>query len=221
MDEQPIKVMVVDDHPMWRDSVARDLTEAGLQVVATASNGTEALNRAPAARPNVVVLDLQIPAPNGVEVTARLVKDDPTLRVLILSASGEQDDVLEAVKAGATGYLVKSASRDDLLAAVRRVAEGDTVFTPGLAGLVLGEYRRLSDSPADARDPDTPRLTDRETEVLRLVAKGLSYKQIAERLFLSHRTVQNHVQNTLRKLQLHNRVQLVRYAIEKGLDDEE
>jgi DNA-binding NarL/FixJ family response regulator len=213
--------MVVDDHPMWRDSVARDLTEAGLQVVATASNGTEALNRAPAARPNVVVLDLQIPAPNGVEVTARLVKDDPTLRVLILSASGEQDDVLEAVKAGATGYLVKSASRDELLAAVRRVAEGDTVFTPGLAGLVLGEYRRLSDSPADARDPDTPRLTDRETEVLRLVAKGLSYKQIAGRLFLSHRTVQNHVQNTLRKLQLHNRVQLVRYAIEQGLDDEE
>jgi DNA-binding NarL/FixJ family response regulator len=218
---ETIKVMVVDDHPMWRDSVARDLTEAGLQVVATASNGTEALNRAPAARPNVVVLDLQIPAPNGVEVTARLVKDDPTLRVLILSASGEQDDVLEAVKAGATGYLVKSASRDELLAAVRRVAEGDTVFTPGLAGLVLGEYRRLSDSPADARDPDTPRLTDRETEVLRLVAKGLSYKQIAERLFLSHRTVQNHVQNTLRKLQLHNRVQLVRYAIEQGLDDEE
>jgi DNA-binding NarL/FixJ family response regulator len=168
-----------------------------------------------------VVLDLQIPAPNGVEVTARLVKDDPTVRVLILSASGEQDDVLEAVKAGATGYLVKSASRAELLDAVSRVAAGDTVFTPGLAGLVLGEYRRLSDTPAAASsDPDAPRLTDRETEVLRLVAKGLSYKQIAERLFLSHRTVQNHVQNTLRKLQLHNRVQLVRYAIEQGLDDE-
>ncbi|HSE71488.1 MAG TPA: response regulator transcription factor [Nocardioidaceae bacterium] len=211
--------MVVDDHPMWRDGVARDLTEAGLQVVATASNGTEALNRAPAARPNVVVLDLQIPAPNGVEVTAALVKADPAVRVLILSASGEQVDVLDAVKAGATGYLVKSASREELLAAVLQVAEGDTVFTPGLAGLVLGEYRRLSDTPS-APDDDTPRLTERETEVLRLVAKGLSYKQIAERLFLSHRTVQNHVQNTLRKLQLHNRVQLVRYAIERGLDDQ-
>jgi DNA-binding NarL/FixJ family response regulator len=220
VDEQPIKVMVVDDHPMWRDNVARDLTEAGLDVVATAANGTDALNRAPAARPEVVVLDLQIPAPNGVEVTAQLVKDDPAVRVLILSASGEQDDVLQAVKAGATGYLVKSASRTELLTAVRRVAAGDTVFTPGLAGLVLGEYRRLSDTPAAAADPDTPRLTDRETEVLRLVAKGLSYKQIAERLVLSHRTVQNHVQNTLRKLQLHNRVQLVRYAIEQGLDDE-
>ena len=216
-----LKVMVVDDHPMWRDGVARDLTEAGLEVVATASTGTEAITRAKATRPQVVVLDLQIPAPNGVEVTARLVKEDPTVRVLILSASGEQADVLEAVKAGATGYLVKSASRDELLDAVRRVSEGDTVFTPGLAGLVLGEYRRLSDTPAaKTDDPDAPRLTERETEVLRLVAKGLSYKQIAERLFLSHRTVQNHVQNTLRKLQLHNRVQLVRYAIEQGLDEE-
>jgi DNA-binding NarL/FixJ family response regulator len=216
-----ITVMVVDDHPMWREGVARDLTEAGFDVVATASTGTEALTRAAAVRPRVVVLDLQIPAPTGAEVTARLVKDDPTVRVLILSASGEQEDVLEAVKAGATGYLVKSASRAELVAAVGRVAEGDTVFTPGLAGLVLGEYRRLSDTPATSADPDTPRLTERETEVLRLVAKGLGYKQIAERLFLSHRTVQNHVQNTLRKLQLHNRVQLVRYAIEQGLDDEE
>lgn len=216
-----LKVMVVDDHPMWRDGVARDLTEAGLEVVATASTGTEAITRAKATRPQVVVLDLQIPEPNGVAVTSALVEDDPAVRVLILSASGEQADVLEAVKAGATGYLVKSASRDELLDAVRRVSEGDTVFTPGLAGLVLGEYRRLSDTPAaKTDDPDAPRLTERETEVLRLVAKGLSYKQIAERLFLSHRTVQNHVQNTLRKLQLHNRVQLVRYAIEQGLDEE-
>jgi DNA-binding NarL/FixJ family response regulator len=213
-----IRVMVVDDHPMWRDAVARDLDDAGFEVVATAANGTEALNRAPAARPNVVVLDLQIPPPNGVEVTAELVRKDPTVRVLILSASGEQDDVLDAVKAGATGYLVKSASRTELVEAVTRVARGDTVFTPGLAGLVLGEYRRLSDAPAAAEE--TPQLTERETEVLRLVAKGLSYKQIAERLVLSHRTVQNHVQNTLRKLQMHNRVQLARYAIEQGLDED-
>jgi DNA-binding NarL/FixJ family response regulator len=218
-DEHPT-VMVVDDHPMWREAVARDLTEAGFDVVATASTGTEAMTRAAAVRPRVVVLDLQIPAPNGVEVTASLVRADATVRVLILSASGEQSDVLEAVKAGATGYLVKSASRGDLLSAVRRVAAGDTVFTPGLAGLVLGEYRRLSEAPETSVASGAPRLTDRETEVLRLVAKGLSYKQIADRLVLSHRTVQNHVQNTLRKLQLHNRVQLVRYAIEQGLDEQ-
>jgi DNA-binding NarL/FixJ family response regulator len=211
--------MVVDDHPMWREGVARDLDEAGMHVVATAGNGREALTRFPAARPQVLVLDLQIPEPDGVAVTAAVVKQDPAVRVLVLSASGEQRDVLEAVKAGATGYLVKSASRAELLDAVRRVALGDTVFTPGLAGLVLGEYRRLSEAPAGARADDAPRLTERETEVLRLVAKGMSYKQIAERLVLSHRTVQNHVQNTLRKLQLHNRVQLVRYAIEQGLDD--
>ncbi|CAA9326121.1 MAG: Two-component transcriptional response regulator, LuxR family [uncultured Nocardioidaceae bacterium] len=218
MSEEPIRVMVVDDHPMWRDAVARDLADAGLEVVATAGTGTEAITRARAVRPSVVVLDLNIPAPNGVEVTTALMSSEDPPRVLVLSASGEQLDVLDAVKAGATGYMVKSASREELVSAVRRVAAGDTVFTPGLAGLVLGEFRRLAETPT-AAGTDTPRLTERETEVLRLVAKGLSYKQIAERLFLSHRTVQNHVQNTLRKLQLHNRVELVRYAIEHGLDE--
>jgi DNA-binding NarL/FixJ family response regulator len=218
------RVMVVDDHPMWREAVARDLAEAGHEVVATAADGAEAVRRAPAARPDVVVLDLQLPLLSGVEVTRALVAMAHVPRILVLSASGEHADVLEAVKAGATGYLVKSASREELLSAVARTAQGEAVFTPGLAGLVLGEFRRLasgagSGAPTNrAAGPDVPRLTDRETEVLRLVAKGLSYKQIAERLVLSHRTVQNHVQNTLNKLQLHNRVELVRYAIEQGID---
>jgi len=210
-----LRVMVVDDHPMWRDAVERDLAAAGFAVVATAATGAEAVARFPAARPQVVVLDLQIPPPSGVEVTAQVLAHDPSARVLILSASGEQDDVLAAVKAGATGYLVKSASRDQLLDAVRRVAHGEAVFTAGLAGLVLGEYRRLAEP---APGPDGPQLTERETEVLRMVATGLSARQIAERLVLSHRTVQNHVQNTLRKLQLHNRVELTRWAMEQGLD---
>jgi DNA-binding NarL/FixJ family response regulator len=132
--------------------------------------------------------------------------------------------VLEAVKAGATGYLVKSASKGELADAVRATGEGRAVFTSGLAGLVLGEYRRMT---ADARSrartgaPDVaaPVLTDRETEVLRYVAKGLTAKQIAERLSLSHRTVENHVQATFRKLQVANRVELARYAIEHGLDE--
>jgi DNA-binding NarL/FixJ family response regulator len=226
MSEQggPIKVMVVDDHPMWRDAVARDLSESGLDVVATAGDGEQAVRRAKAVGPDVLVLDLNLPVKPGVQVCKELVAHNPALRVLVLSASGEHADVLEAVKSGATGYLLKSASTEELLDAVRRTAVGDPVFTPGLAGLVLGEYRRLASEPAPAdRDtgrPGAPQLTDRETEVLRLVAKGLSYKQIAERLVISHRTVQNHVQNTLGKLQLHNRVELVRYAIERGLDDE-
>jgi len=212
-----VRVMVVDDHPMWRDGVARDLTEAGYDVVAAVGEGGQAVRVAAATRPDVVVLDLQLPDLSGVEVIQGLLSSHPAVRILMLSASGEQQDVLDAVKAGASGYLVKSAGRAEFLEAVRRTAAGDAVFTPGLAGLVLGEYRRLATTPAPAGD--TPRLTDRETEVLRLVAKGLSYKQIAERLVVSHRTVQNHVQNTLNKLQLHNRVELVRYAIEQGLDD--
>jgi DNA-binding NarL/FixJ family response regulator len=208
------RVMVVDDHPMWRDSVSRDLGEAGFEVVATSGEGAQALRIAAAARPDVVVLDLQLPDISGVEVTRGLQAACPAARVLILSASGEHRDVLDAVKAGATGYILKSASRAELLDAVRRTGAGDAVFSPGLAGLVLGEFRRLATDPA----PDTPRLTEREAEILRMVGTGLSYKQIAERLVLSHRTVQNHVQNTLSKLHLHNRVDLVRYAIEHGLD---
>jgi DNA-binding NarL/FixJ family response regulator len=215
------RVMVVDDHPMWREGVARDLTEAGFDVVATIGEGRQAVRVAGAARPDVVVLDLQLPDTSGVEVISGLLAAVPGVRVLMLSASGEQQSVLDAVKAGATGYLVKSASSQEFLEAVRRTAAGDAVFTPGLAGLVLGEYRRLATAPDQPDDDGAPKLTDRETEVLRLVAKGLSYRQIAERLGLSHRTVQNHVQNTLRKLQLHNRVQLTRYAIAQGLDDGE
>lgn len=211
-----VRVMVVDDHPMWRDGVARDLTEAGYEVVAVVGEGRQALRSAAAVRAEVVVLDLHLPDMSGAEVAAGLAAAEPAPKILVLSASAEQDDVLAAVKAGACGYLVKSASREEFLDAVRRTAEGDAVFTPGLAGLVLGEYRRLAARPA--APGDGPRLTERETEVLRLVAKGLSYRQIADRLVLSHRTVQNHVQNTLSKLQLHNRVELVRYAIEQGLD---
>ncbi|MET0448810.1 MAG: response regulator transcription factor [Aeromicrobium sp.] len=215
-DVEPVRVMVVDDHPMWRDAVEHDLVRAGHDVVAVAANGREALARFPASRPELVVMDLHIPAPGGIEVTAELVRQDPSVRVLVLSASGEQAGVLAAVKAGATGYLVKSASREELLIAVRRVAAGDPVFTPGLAGMVLGEFQRISHEPAT--DAEASHLTPRETEVLKLVAKGLSYRQIAERLVLSHRTVQNHVQSTLRKLQMHNRVELTRYAIDRGLD---
>ncbi|WP_433223803.1 response regulator [Dactylosporangium sp. CS-047395] len=209
--------MVVDDHPMWREGVARDLAEAGYEVVAAVGEGAQAVRIAGSVRPAVVVLDLQLPDRSGVEVIQGVLASCPEARILMLSASGEQQDVLDAVKAGATGYLVKSAAREEFLAAVRRTAQGDPVFTPGLAGLVLGEFRRLA-SVTRAEDPDAPRLTERETEVLRLVAKGVTYREIAERLVLSHRTVQNHVQNTLGKLQLHSRVDLVRYAIERGLD---
>lgn len=214
MSPDELTVVVADDHPIWRDAVERDLAAAGLRVVGVAGDGDKAVRVCAATRAQVLVCDLQMPGLSGVEVTRQVVPGGT--RVLVLSASGEQQDVLEAVKAGATGYLVKSASAAELLDAVRRTAAGDAVFTAGLAGLVLGEYRRMANGPAE---DGTPRLTERETEVLRLVAKGLTAKQVAERLVLSHRTVENHVQNTLVKLQLHNRAQLVRYALERGLVD--
>ncbi|GAA2161225.1 response regulator transcription factor [Pedococcus bigeumensis] len=212
-------VVVADDHPLWRDAVARDLAEAGMSVVATADDGPSAVNRTKATRPDVLVLDLNLPGMRGHEVCAAL--GSLQTRVLVLSASGEQQDVLEAVKAGATGYLVKSASREQIVEAVRATARGEAVFTPGLAGLVLGEFRKLSTQPQTDPLRPIPELTERETEVLKLVATGMSYKEIAADLFISHRTVQNHVQNTLGKLQLHNRIELVRFAIAKGLDTPE
>ena len=215
-----IGVLLVDDHPMWRDAVARDLSAAGYRVVAAVGEGRAALRAAPATRPEVAVVDLHLPDLTGVEVITGLLTAVPGLRVLVLSASGEHQDVLDAVKAGASGYLLKSAGAAEFLDAVARTAAGDAVFTAGLAALVLGEFRRLAATPRDETRAEIPQLTDRETEVLRLVAKGLTYRQIADRLVLSHRTVQNHVQNTLGKLQLHNRVELVRYALENGLGED-
>jgi DNA-binding NarL/FixJ family response regulator len=212
MSEQ-VRVLIVDDHPIWRRAVERDLADAGFAVVACVPDGETAVRLAPATRPDVVLMDLQLPGMTGVEATAELVRIDPAIRVMMLSSSGEDGDVLAAAKVGARGYLIKSAGPDELVDAVRRTAAGQAVFSPGLAALVLGEFRRLALQP----DDDPARLTEREAEVLRLVAKGLTARQVADRLVLSHRTVQNHVQNTLRKLQLHNRVELTRWAIEQGM----
>ncbi|BBX83145.1 response regulator [Mycolicibacterium aubagnense] len=210
-----LTVMVVDDHPIWRDAVARDLEDSGFTVVATADGVAAAGRRAAVVKPQVVVMDMRLSDGSGVEATVQVLAVSPASRVLVLSASDERDDVLEAVKAGATGYLVKSASKAELADAVRATGAGRAVFTPGLAGLVLGEHRRMAKAPG--ADPAAG-LTERETEILRYVAKGLTAKQIAERLTLSHRTVENHVQATFRKLQVANRVEAARYAIEHGLD---
>jgi DNA-binding NarL/FixJ family response regulator len=223
--DEPVRVLVVDDHPIWRDAAARSLAEAGYVITGTARDGAQALRVATATRPDVVLLDLNLPDCSGAEVTRRLLTAMPGIRVLMLSASGERQDVLDAVTAGASGYLLKSAEARELIDAVQATAAGHAVFTPGLAGLVLGEYRRLAQAeggPAGGEPsrsgPAVPELTERETEVLRLVATGLTYPQIATRLTLSPRTVQNHVQNTLSKLQLHNKAQLVRYALERGVE---
>jgi DNA-binding NarL/FixJ family response regulator len=211
--DEPVRVMVVDDHPVWRDGVRSDLEASGRAVVvAEASDGGEAIERAIEVMPELVLMDLNLPTVRGVEAIRRIVEQSPHVKVLVLSASAEEADVLEAVKVGASGYLLKSATAAELADAVTRVRAGEPVFSPSLAALVLGEFRRMSAAATE------PGLTARETEVLKLVAKGYTYREIADKLFISVKTVQNHVQNILTKLQLSKRYELMRYAIQRGLD---
>ena len=217
-DEAAVSVLVADDHPMRREAVARDLTDAGFNVIGTADDGRSAVGRTLATRSDVLVLDLTCPA------CAERRCATPSSRHADPDKGADPDGERGAAghprsgKAGATGYLLKSAGREEFLDAVRATARGRAVFTPGLAGLVLGEFRRLAAEPAARGSREVPELTPRETEVLKLVATGMSCKQIGSHLSISHRTAQNHVQNTLNKLQLLNRVELVRFAIARGLD---
>jgi len=211
---EPIRVMVVDDHPVWRDGVRQDLERLrAATVVAEASDGGEAIDIVPAAMPDVVLMDLRLPTVSGIEAIRRIIDETPHVKILVLSATGDEGDVIDAVKAGASGYLLKSATRDEISDAIVRVKGGEPAFTPGLAGMVLTEFRRVS-----AKQDGDPALTARENEVLRLVAKGYTYREVGQRLFIEHKTVQNHVQNILTKLHLRNRYELMRIAIQRGLD---
>jgi DNA-binding NarL/FixJ family response regulator len=213
-DGEAIRVMIVDDHPVWRDGVKGDLERSGAAtVVAEASDGGDAIEQAREAMPDLILMDLRMPGVGGVDAIRQIVEESPHVRVLVLSASAEESDVLEAVKVGAAGYILKSATSEELVEAVRRVRRGDPVFTAPLAGLVLSEFRRVS-----MANSGEPALTGRENEILKLVAKGYTYREIAEQLFISVKTVQNHVQNILAKLQLRRRYELMRYAIQRGLD---
>jgi len=211
-----VRVLLVDDHPMWLDGVRADLESSGRAVVvAEARDGGDAIELARETMPDVVLMDLNLPTVRGVDAIRRIVEESPHVRVLVLSASAEEADVLEAVKVGASGYLLKSATAAELVDAVARVRAGEPVFAANLAALVLGEFRRMSGAAPSSQEPG---LTPRETEVLKLVAKGYTYREIADKLVISVKTVQNHVQNILTKLQLSKRYELMRYAIRRGLD---
>lgn len=209
-----VRVMIVDDHPIWRDGLRADLERSGAaSVVGEASDGGEAIEKALETMPELILMDLQMPTVGGVDAIRRIVEESPHVKIIVLSVSAEEADVLEAVKVGACGYLLKSATSDEIVEAVRRAMAGEPVFTPSLAGLVLNEFRRVA-----SKGSGEPGLSPRENEVLRLVAKGYTYGEIASKLFISVKTVQNHVQNILTKLHLRKRYELMRYAIQRGLD---
>jgi DNA-binding NarL/FixJ family response regulator len=213
-ESEPITVLVVDDHPTTRHGVRSDLEGSNFaKVVAEAGDGGEAIELALDLMPDVILMDLYLPTVSGVEAIRRIREHNPTAKILVLSVDPEEDVMVEAIKAGASGYLVKSASAEELVEAVRRVQAGELALTPWLAARVLNQFRK-----GGTGDPLEPKLTPRENEVLKLIAKGYKYREIAQKLFIATKTVQNHTQNILSKLEIHSRYELMRYAILHGLD---
>lgn len=207
-------IVIVDDHGLFRSGVRAEVEEE-LDVRADAGSVEEAVRVILAERPDVVLLDVHMPGGGGVEVIRRVAETNPAQRFLALSVSDAAEDVIAVVRAGARGYVTKSISGEDLADAVRRVRDGDAVFSPRLAGFVLDAF--AGSVPEAEVDPELDQLTMREREVLRLIARGYMYKEIALRLGISVKTVEAHVSSVLRKLQLSSRHELARWATGRGL----
>jgi len=208
-------VVIVDDHELFRAGVRSELA-AHVEVVGDADGVESAVPAILATEPDVVLLDVHMPGGGGVEVIRQVAKVRPEQRFLALSVSDAPDDVIAVIRAGARGYVTKSITPAELADAVRRVADGDAVFSPRLAGFVLDAFAGAL--PASQVDPELDQLTAREREVLRHIARGYLYKEIALRLGISAKTVEAHVSAVLRKLQLSNRHELSRWAAERRLD---
>jgi DNA-binding NarL/FixJ family response regulator len=207
------RVAIVDDHGLFRAGVRAELG-AHVEVVGDAAGVEEAVELIARAEPEVVLLDVHMPGGGGVEVIRRIASDRPAIRFLALSVSDDPEDVIRVIRAGARGYVTKTISGPELADAVRRVAGGDAVFSPRLAGFVLDAF---AGQPAAPADDELDQLTDREREVLQLIARGYMYKEIAHRLGISAKTVEAHVSAVLRKLQLSSRHELSRWALERRL----
>ena len=214
MTTQRPSVVIVDDHALFRAGVRSEL-EGLVDVRADAGTVEEAVGAILREKPDVVLLDVHMPGGGGVEVIRQVGRDRPAQRFLALSVSDAAEDVIAVIRAGARGYVTKNIAPGDLADAVRRVHEGDAVFSPWLAGFVLDAFNE-GDAPA-AGDPELDQLTPREQEVLLLLARGYTYKEIAGRLHLSVKTIETHVSNVLRKLQLSNRNELTRWAAKRRM----
>jgi DNA-binding NarL/FixJ family response regulator len=214
-ESQPrLRVFLVDDHAMFRAGVRAELG-AFVDVVGEAATVPEAVTTIPPAHPDVVLLDVHMPDGGGRQVLDSLRRSNPEIKFLALSVSDAAEDVIGLIRAGARGYVTKTISPEQLADAVRRVAEGDAVFSPRLAGFVLDAFATRADVPV--ADPELDQLTNREREVLRLLARGYAYKEIAKELYISIKTVETHVSNVLRKLQMSNRYELSRWAADRRL----
>jgi DNA-binding NarL/FixJ family response regulator len=213
-----VGVVVVDDHAMFRRGVRAELESAGrgaIRILAEAGDVDEAVAAVAAHRPGVVLLDVHLPGGGGVEVMRRAAGASPETRYLALSVSDAAEDVIGTIRGGARGYVTKTITGPELVAAIGRVAEGDAVFSPRLAGFVLDAFSGSID--VAAVDEDLDRLTEREREVMRLIARGYAYKEVAKELFISVKTVETHMSNVLRKLQLSSRHELTRWASDRRL----
>jgi DNA-binding NarL/FixJ family response regulator len=215
----PVRVVVVDDHAMFRRGVSAELGATGVgrvEVVAEAADVDEAVAAVQEHRPDVVLLDVHLPGGGGVEVIRRV--KDSDVRFLALSVSDAAEDVIGTVRGGARGYVTKTITGPELVDAITRVSEGDAVFSPRLAGFVLDAFAGAGLSADLASvDEDLDRLTEREREVMRLIARGYSYKEVAKELFISIKTVETHMSSVLRKLQLSSRHELTRWASDRRL----
>jgi NarL family two-component system response regulator LiaR len=213
MSDAPIRILIADDHSIVRKGIRTLLdTETGIEVVGEASNGEEALSSAQNLNPDVILMDLVMPVMNGIEATQRITRDCPETRVLVLTSFAADDKVFPAIKAGALGYLLKDSSPEDLIEAIRQVYRGEPSLDPSIARKVLYELSH----PARTK-PTVDPLTERELEVLRLIAKGLSNREIARQLVVAEWTVRTHVSNILSKLHLASRTQAALYALKTGL----
>jgi DNA-binding NarL/FixJ family response regulator len=208
------RVVVIDDHAMFRSGVKHDIG-ARVKLVGEGEDVPTAVAAILAAVPDVVLLDVHLPGGGGAEVIKQVSAKEPGVKFLALSVSDAAEDVIGIIRAGARGYVTKSISADELVAAISRVATGDAVFSPRLAGFVLDAFSGAID--VASIDEDLDRLSQREREVLRLIARGYAYKEIARELFISIKTVETHVSSVLRKLQLSNRHQLTRWATDRKL----
>ena len=215
---EPIRVLVVDDHALFRRGLQMVLEqEPDIEVVGEASDGAEAVLKATQTPPDVVLMDVRMPRHSGIEACRTLHGEVPTARIIMLTISDEENDLYEAIKAGAMGYLLKEISIEEVATAIRAVHGGQSLISPSMASKLINEFASMSRRTDDRQQLPTPRLTDREMEVLRLVAKGLNNRDIGEQLFISENTVKNHVRNILEKLQLHSRMEAVVYAVREKL----